>query len=181
MTGTALRRGLAVRDVLLVVSVLALVAALAYPRIRRTALRERIEQATADVQAVVEALERFQAEQGRWPGLSDAGVTPPELVPYLPDGVTFASSDYQLEFQVWETAREVPPVELPFSPPLGQLNQEPDTSRLLPTLLFGSLASVSVRSGNPTILAGLMDHFGGTRSFLQADRWTLVFGSIPPS
>lgn len=180
MTGPGVRRGVAVRDVLLVISVLALVVALAYPRMRRTILRERVEQATSDVQAVVDAVERFQAEQGRWPGLSEVGVTPAELAPYLPEGVTFARGDYQLEFQVWETAKEVPPVELPFNPPIGQLEEEPDTSRLLPTLLFGSLASVTVRSGSPSILAGLMDHFGGTRSFLQADRWTLVFASIPP-
>lgn len=173
------RRGMAVGDALLVLSVLALLFALAYPRIRRTALREHVEQATADVQAVVEAAERFHSENGRWPTLAEAGTAPPELAAYLSEEVVFARADYQLDFQVWETAKEVPAVELPFSPPLGQV-QEPDTSGLLPPTLYGSLASVTVRSANASILAALMDHFGGARSFLHADRWTLVFASVPP-
>lgn len=173
------RRGMVVGDALLVLSVVALVFALAYPRIRRTALREHMEQATADVQAVVEAAERFYSEEGRWPALAEAGTAPPELAPYLQEGVGFARADYQLEFQVWETAKEVSAVEPPFSPPLGQV-EEPDTTGLLPPTLYGSLASVTVRSANPGILASLMDHFGGARSFLHAGRWTLVFASVPP-
>lgn len=181
MSRPSLRRGVVVGDVLLVLSVLALIFALAYPRIRRTAARERVEQATADVEAVVGAAERFLAEEGRWPGMAEVGVAPPELAPYLPDGVAFTRDGYQLDFQVWETAREVPPVELPFTPPVGQLTQEPDTSGLRPTTLYGSLASVTVRSADLGLLAGLSEHFGGARSFVHADRWTLVFASVPPA
>ena len=180
MNRADVRRGVVVGDVLLVLSVLALALALAYPRIQRTAARERVAQATADVQAVVDAAERFLAEEGRWPGLAESGVAPPELAPYLPEGVAFARAHYELDFQVWETAEEVPPMEFTFNPPVGQSAPNPDTTDLGPTTLYGSRASVTVRSADPTILAGLSAHFGGARSFVHEDRWMLVFASVRP-
>lgn len=171
------RRGLAVGDALLVLSVLALGLALAYPRIRRAALRDHIEQAVAHVQTVVDAAERFQGEQDRWPDLTATGEIPAELAAYLPPGFSFSQDGYQLDFDVWETAEEAPTVEPP--EPRQPLDSIPDTIVGPPTTLYGSLAGVTVHSPEALILAGLLDHFGGSRSFLHAGRWTLVFASVP--
>ena len=171
------RRGLAVGDALLVLSVLALALALVFPRIRRTALRDHIEQAVAHVQAVVDAAERFQGEQDRWPDVTGTGEIPAELAAYLPPGFSFDQDSYQLDFDVWDTAEEAPTVEPP--EPREPLDSIPDTFIGTPATLYGSLAGVTVHSPEPLILAGLLDHFGDSRSFLHAGTWTLVFASVP--
>lgn len=179
MTRMDPRRGMAMGDILLVVSVLALAFSLAYPRIERTRLRDHVEQAVIEVGAAVDAAERFQGERGSWPAPADEGTIPAELASYLPAGSSFAAERYRLKLDIWETAENAPLVALPESPPTGDFTALPDTSEARPKVLFGSLASVSVVSDDPRILAGLLDRFGAGRSFVHADRWTLVFASVP--
>ena len=179
MTGRDPRRGMAVGDVLVFLSLLALAFSLAYPRIGRARLRDEVEQAVIRVQAAVGAAEQFQGDRGTWPEPADEGTTPTDLAPYLPGGFSFAGEGYRLKLDIWETAKTAPPVELPEGPPSREFAALPDTIQAQPEVLFGSLASVSVVSEDPRVLAGLLDHFGADRSFVHADRWTMVFASEP--
>ena len=194
MTRNEGRRGIAAGDALLVFSALALVFALAYPRIRRTALRDRIADAAHNVQVVVDASNRFQADQSRWPAPADAGTLPPELAPYLPAGFTWDRGEYQLDLDIWETAGETPEPEPPPPPPSGleipppsdlaqapspgpEVLPPPEFIQAPPARVFGSLAGVTVHSTDPRILAGLMERFGDRRSFLHGTSWTLIFAT----
>jgi hypothetical protein len=169
-----------VGDALLVLATLALVFALAYPRIRRTAMRDHIAQAVADVEAVVDAAARFRAEQGTWPPASESGTVPPPLAPYLPAGFSFTTSTFSLEMDVWETAREAPPPELPPPPPTGQdAPPPPSADETPPSTVFGAMGGITVRADDPRILAGLMDHFAGGRAFLHRGGWTLIIPTPP--
>lgn len=179
MTGTHTRRGMAVGDVLMVLSLLALAFSLAYPRIERARLRDAVETAVITVQAAVDAAERFQEDRGSWPEPADEGTTPTDLASYLPAGFSFTPEGYRLRLDTWETAETAPPVERPVSPQSTESAALPDTLPEQPQILFGSLASVSVVSEDPRVLAGLLDRFGAGRSFVHADRWTMVFASVP--
>lgn len=179
MTGTDPRRGMAVGDVLVVLSLLALAFSVAYPRIERARLRDEVEQAVIKVQEAVDAAERFRADLGRWPEPMGEGMTPTDLAPYLPGGFSFAAEGYRLKLDVWETAETAPPMEVPESPPSKESAPLPDLTQAQPEVRFGSMASVSVASDDPLLLAGLLDHFGAGRSFVHADRWTTVFASVP--
>ena len=173
------RRGMALGDALLVLSLLVLASALAYPRIQRAALREQVDQAVANVQALADAAQRYQVEPNGWPDPPDTAESPIDLATYLPEGFSFHQAAYRLDLDVWETAQEAPPMELPDTPPNGVPEALPDTVDAAPTTLFGTLAGVTVTSAEPRLLAGLLDHFGRGRSFLLGTTWTLVFASVP--
>jgi len=173
------RRGLVVGDVLLGLAVLALLLALAAPRIQRSALRRQVDEAVAHVQEVVGAANRFHEREARWPDPADAGTTPAGLATYLPEGFSFDHGGYDLDLEVWTTAEEAPARPMPADPPTAPIETPPDSGAARPSVLFGSLAGVTVHSMDPRLLAGLLEHFGDGRSFLYDGAWTLVFASVP--
>ena len=47
------------------------------------------------------AANEYQSQEDEWPSETDAGVVPPGLSPYLPDGFDFNRGDYTLDYDNW--------------------------------------------------------------------------------
>jgi uncharacterized membrane protein YraQ (UPF0718 family) len=82
--------------VVLVIAILAGMMVMRYIELKHRALTA---QATADMENVrLAAFTKFY-DTGQWPNAAGRGVMPPELVPYLGRGFSFARPDYTLEFE----------------------------------------------------------------------------------
>jgi type II secretory pathway pseudopilin PulG len=91
---------------MVVLIVLGLLAGLAILKYIDLTHRARAAQAAGDLEAVRIAAYGAWYETGKWPAEVGAGVIPPGLAPYLPQGFTFQRNEYTLD---WEN----------FSPPNG--------------------------------------------------------------
>lgn len=81
--------------VVIVLSILAALAVLKYVDLKHRALSAS---ATADLQAVRLAAYSTWYENGVWPGETGAGAVPPGLVQYLPSGFSFSKPEYTLDW-----------------------------------------------------------------------------------
>lgn len=177
------RRSVAPGDVLLALAALALVAALAYPRVERALLWRRVAAAQADVDAVLAAAADLQREEGSWPAAAPSGEVPSELVGRLPPGFSFRGSSHTLEWSCWETvdpaaaAASVEEVEPP-DPGVSLTSPEPrlpppDDSVAAPVPV-DALGAVTVHADDERILKALLERYGTARSFVRERSWTLV-------
>lgn len=171
------RTGLAAGDVLLALAGVALVLAMAYPRLERALMGGRVDAAQADVDAVGAAVAAFRAERQGWPPAAELGVVPPDLVGFLPRGFSFQSAAYALKWDRWETVSISQPLEEPkfdesaFDPSLPP----PPDSLLVARPTITSMGSVTVQADDDRILAALLERYGASRSFVRGMAWTLVF------
>ncbi|MDP2955258.1 MAG: hypothetical protein Q8N53_02455 [Longimicrobiales bacterium] len=177
MTPGSRRAGSAVGDVLLAVAGVALVLAMAYPRIERALMGGRVDAAQADVDAVGAAVAAFRAERHEWPPAAELGVVPPDLVGFLPRDFSFQSAAYHLKWDRWETVVISPPPEVPeLDESAFDATLPPPPDSLLGALpVIDTLGSISVQSDDERILAALQERFGASRSFIRGMAWTLVF------
>ena len=82
--------------VIVVIGALASISVLKYIDLTRTALTSRI---VGDFVTVRLAAYNYEADHPNlWPPDQGPGVTPPELVPYLPDGFDFTNPNYELDW-----------------------------------------------------------------------------------
>ena len=100
------RAGFTFVELMVVLIVLGLLAGLAILKYIDLTHRARAAQAAGDLEAVRIAAYGAWYETGKWPAEVGAGVIPPGLAPYLPQGFTFQRNEYTLD---WEN----------FSPPNG--------------------------------------------------------------
>ena len=100
------RDGFTFVELMTVLIVLGLLASLAILKYIDLTHRARAAQAAGDLEAVRIAAYGAWYETGKWPAEVGAGVIPPGLAPYLPQGFTFQRNEYTLD---WEN----------FSPPNG--------------------------------------------------------------
>jgi prepilin-type N-terminal cleavage/methylation domain-containing protein len=92
------RRGYSFVELLTVISVLGILAALAVPRYRNLKTRAIAAQAVGDFSAVRVASFNYFADKGAYPPDAGPGITPPELVPYLPQTFEFDQESYDLDY-----------------------------------------------------------------------------------
>jgi len=93
------RRGFTFAELMIVVLVIAILAGMMVMRYIELKHRALTAQATADMENVrLAAFTKFY-DTGQWPNAAGRGVMPPELVPYLGRGFSFARPDYTLEFE----------------------------------------------------------------------------------
>ena len=93
------RRGFTFVELMVVVLVIAILAGMMVMRYIELKHRALTAQATADMENVrLAAFTKFY-DTGQWPNAAGRGVMPPELVPYLGRGFSFARPDYTLEFE----------------------------------------------------------------------------------
>ena len=111
MTRPPGRSGPTSGDVLLALAGLALLAAIAYPRMERALMWRTVAGAEADVETVRAAAAAHRDETGGWPAPAEAGKVPAELAVRLPPGFSFQADAYTLEWSRWEMVDLAAPVE----------------------------------------------------------------------
>ena len=82
--------------VMIVISILAGLAVLKYVDLRH---RARAAQVSADLQSVRLAAYGAWYEHNAWPSDAGPGQVPADLVPYLPQGFSFAKPEYTLDWE----------------------------------------------------------------------------------
>jgi len=91
------RQGFALIELLTIMVLIAILATIALPRLREAIYKAQAADILGDVHAVQVAYSQFLADGGSRPRNSGWGAVSRDLVPYLPDGFTFATdlADYR--------------------------------------------------------------------------------------
>lgn len=94
------RGGFSLVELLVAVSIVGILAAIAIPNMRNMTFRARATTVAADIEVLRLATLDYNAEEHTWPAEVAAGVVPPELAGHLPDGFSFEGNGYQLDYEV---------------------------------------------------------------------------------
>ena len=100
-TRAADNRGFTLVELLTVMVLISILAAIAEPSLRRAVTKARAADAVADMNVVRLAVLTFQADNDNWPRSQGKGRVPPDLEDYLPDGFSFTTPDYTLSYEDW--------------------------------------------------------------------------------
>ncbi|MGN6391907.1 MAG: type II secretion system protein [Gemmatimonadales bacterium] len=147
------RSGFTFVELLTVLIVMGLLAGLAILKYIDLTHRAHAAQAAGDLEAVRIAAYGAWYETGKWPPEVGAGIIPPGLAPYLPNGFTFQRSTYTLD---WEN----------FAPPDGGPSA-------------GMQVGVVVSSTDPRMQHALENTFGNKLPFTDVGG-TLTFIIVGP-
>ncbi len=160
-------------NTLLVVAVLALLAAVIWPRLADRAFAMRVDEVVADVERLRAAVTEVREETGTWPPSGPAEALAPGVAPEDDDATTASSA--------WITWRRLDSVEIP-APSTGVADSVPealdDVGQELPTPapVFYHRGAISVRSQDPALLGVLLHRYRG--SFVHDQVWTLILPSV---
>jgi prepilin-type N-terminal cleavage/methylation domain-containing protein len=95
------RQGFTLVELLIVISIVAILAAWALPAYTGLISRARAARALGEINTVKTAAFMYQATSGVWPADVNRGIVPPELEPYLGDGYSFVRDHYLLDWDNW--------------------------------------------------------------------------------
>jgi prepilin-type N-terminal cleavage/methylation domain-containing protein len=93
------REGFTIIELMMVMIVIGLLAGLAVLKYVDLRHRARASQVAAELEAVRIAAYGAWYEHNAWPSDASAGEVPVDLVPYLPQGFTFAQPEYTLDWE----------------------------------------------------------------------------------
>ena len=83
------------------VTIVSILAALAQPGLHRALVKARAADVLGTLDVVRVGVLNYQAEHSAWPPDRNRGQIPPGLEEYLPEGFTFRSQDYLLDYDNW--------------------------------------------------------------------------------
>ena len=95
------RRGFSLAELMVVVLIVSILAAIAQPKLSDVLVKARAADAYADMEVVRVAALAFQADLHVWPPDASRGVVPTGLDAFLPSNFSLTKSDYQLDFDNW--------------------------------------------------------------------------------
>lgn len=95
------RRGFSLIELLTVMAVIALLAAIALPRYRDMKRRAFSANIVSDFNTVRVASYNYFADNSTYPPDGGSGTPPAVLIPYLPQNFSFANANYTLDYDVW--------------------------------------------------------------------------------
>ena len=95
------RKGLTLIELLTVVVIVSVIAAIAQPLYFEIVVKARAADAISDMHLVRMAAFTYQSDEQAWPSEAGSGVVPPGLEAYLPDGFELVTDDYTLDFDNW--------------------------------------------------------------------------------
>jgi len=176
--GLSRLRGASIGDALIVLSVVALAAALLRPALEARSFRRLVAEAIADVDAVSAAARAARASTGRWPAGTDPGTRPVGLTALAGRDSVFSRPDYMLGWSVWDVVDSVP------APPEGgpaPADAPPDTvaPRMMPRL--ERVGGVSVVSGDSLLIAELTAHYADAAPLVLDTLWLMVLPERSPT
>ena len=95
------RKGVTLVEILIVVLIVSILAAIAQPRLSGVIVKAKAADAISDMQVVRVAAYSYQTDQQAWPADVDLGIVPPGLDQYLPGGFELVKDDYTLDYDYW--------------------------------------------------------------------------------
>ena len=95
------RKGVTLVEVLIVMLIVSILAAIAQPKLMGVIVKARAADAISDMQVVRHAAYTYQTDQQAWPAEALSGIVPTGLDPYLPDGFDLVKDDYTLDYEYW--------------------------------------------------------------------------------
>ena len=95
------RKGVTLIEVLIVLLIISIIAAIAQPRITDVIVKARATDAISDMQMIRLAAYNYQTDQQAWPSDVGSGIVPPGLATYLPEGFDLVKNDYTLDYDYW--------------------------------------------------------------------------------
>lgn len=95
------RKGLTLIELLTVVVIVSVLAAIAQPLYFQIIVKARAADAISELQVVRVALYNYQSDNQAWPSEASSGIVPPGLEGYLPVGFDLVKEDYTLDFDNW--------------------------------------------------------------------------------
>ena len=95
------RKGVTLIEVLIVLLIVSIVAAIAQPQLTSVIVKARAADAISDMQIIRLAAYNYQSEQQAWPSDVSSGIVPPGLDTYLPEGFDLVKNDYTLDYDYW--------------------------------------------------------------------------------
>lgn len=90
--------GFSLIELVVVVTIVSLLAALAQPQLKRVLLRAQAAAAVSELNAVKTAVQQYEGDFLQYPDEVNAGQIPPGLEAYLPEGFTFTYDDYVMDY-----------------------------------------------------------------------------------
>ena len=101
LTNIRRRRGFSLIELMTVMAVIGLLAALGIPRYRDMKRRGYSANVMSDFNTVRVAAYTYFADNATYPPDGGSGTPPAVLVPYLPQGFSFSGEHYTLDYDVW--------------------------------------------------------------------------------
>jgi prepilin-type N-terminal cleavage/methylation domain-containing protein len=95
------RRGVTLTELLIVVLIISILAAIAQPKLTDLIVRARAADAISDMQIVRLAAYNYQTDLQIWPSDVGQGIVPPGLDTYLPEGFDLVKDKYTLDYDNW--------------------------------------------------------------------------------
>lgn len=168
-SGRRVSRGFAVADAVILLAVVALLAALAYPALKRRAFDGRFERVVQDVETLRRSALAYRDRTGAWAPGAGPRQRPPELGAHLDS--LFAREAYGIEWRRWEVVamREMQPP--PVAPSARESGEQPVPTHVPVVRLLGG---ITVHTGEEALLAELAVRYGDSISFVYDTTWTLV-------
>jgi hypothetical protein len=172
-------RDLSLGDVLILLAVLTLGAALTYPALRARAFRVQLQDAVADVETMSAAARQRFASDASWPTPSAPGVIPREVAGAFPRDTALTRDGYTLQWRRWEVVEEVEGPPLLVGP--DDADAPPDSVGPRLISVARPIGGVVVHSGSTQLLAELLRRYGTAESFVRDTLWTLVVDTLAGS
>lgn len=145
------RRGWTLLELFIVLVILGVLANIATPAYHDMRKRAEAAQVIGDFSAVRSAAFQQYPESESFPGTGAAGVVPPELVPYLPNGFAFTRGSATYRWRKWS----VP----------GGLPGDPSQTELM---------GLEIQTADAELLAAIKGLYGGSTAFGSSTQITLV-------
>jgi prepilin-type N-terminal cleavage/methylation domain-containing protein len=95
------RRGFTLVELVVVVFVIAILAAIAIPNMQSALMRARAAAAVGDLQVVRQAVYQYLGDKHQWPPDASVGVVPAGMAEYLPDGWSMVKDHYEINYDNW--------------------------------------------------------------------------------
>jgi len=95
------RGGFTLVELAMVVLIIALLAAIGLPNFQRAVVRARATEAIAELQVIRVAVMGYLGEHHQYPADVNRGQVPDGLGPYLPEGYTFTTEYYTIDYDNW--------------------------------------------------------------------------------